>query len=316
MKNSSSVRLLILCLLNLCAYSLATAAELARSASVFEDADQASKQVLTLKKGSHLEVTGTPEPHNDALWSPVNVSGIRGWVETNTLHLSAGDVGYREATANTNTTENNAAPVSGVVYVDPTAENRLAHTRFWFGVGPTFEATNGYSIYNSNFSGSSYGGVTFAAGMDWLLGSERRMIIQLKFAFPWLNEVSQGNGAGRISRFEVLPGFGYQIIPQTLEIVGHPGLTYIWGEDTNFDSKVAFTPGVSLSLTLSSSTRNSVYQGLEFGIYRVEETRGSADGGLGEGLCDAFSTNDPTCTSGVSPAAFQFILLYKIGGQH
>jgi hypothetical protein len=153
-------------------------------------------------------------------------------------------------------------------------------------------------------------------GLDILLGAERRFVLQFKLLLPWNAERSQGYAAGRIQRLEFFPGFGYQIIPQTLEVLFHPGLTYVWGEDENFYTKVGFSPGASISWTLSSSSRNSFYQGLEFGIYYSAQLSGAADDGFSEGICSAFSPNDSSCTNGVAPAALQFILLYKIGGQH
>jgi hypothetical protein len=295
----------------------ASAAELLRSASIFEAADQGSKQVLILKKGAHVDVTGNPEMHDGVLWSPVKEAGVHGWIETISLQTSDGEAttATPENPANLNSAEPSALP-AGKFEAYPSEFYRLSRTRYWFGLGPSFETTSGYSVDGASYSGNSYGGATFAAGMDVLLGAQRRFVLQFKFLFPWNAEVSQGYAAGRIQRLEFFPGFGYQIIPQTLEVLFHPGLTYIWGEDENFYTKIAFTPGVSISLTLSSSARNSFYQGLEFGIYRSELTSGAADDGLTEGICSAFSPNDSSCTNGVAPAAFQFVLLYKIGGQH
>jgi hypothetical protein len=294
--------------------SCANAAELLRSASIFEAADQGSKQMLALKKGSHVDVTGNPELHDGVLWSPVKGAGVHGWIETISLQTTVGEASAANP-ENATPVDTSALP-AGKFEAYPSEFNRLSRTRYWFGLGPSFETTSNYSIDGSDYSGHSYGGATFALGMDVLLGAQRRFVMQFKFLFPWTAEVSQGYAAGRIQRLEFFPGFGYQIIPQTLEVLVHPGLTYIWGEDENFYTKIAFTPGVSISWTLSSSERNSFYQGLEFGIYRSELTSGAADDGLTEGICSAFSPNDSSCTNGVAPAAFQFVLLYKIGGQH
>ena len=280
------------------------AAELVRSASVFEDADQGSKQVLILKKGQQAKVTGASVDRDDRTWLPVTINGKSGWAEAETLRLTEGDVGY-------------LAPDSTSVEEAP----KHPLIRYWFGLGPTLTSTSGYTIYSTAYSGETYGGAAVAGGVDALIGKEGRWPLGVRIFFPWINERSQGFAAGRITRVAVLPEFGYALIPQRLELMAHLGLTYIKGQSSNFDSKLAITPGITLALQLSSFEPGSLYQAVELGGFKIAQVSGSISDatGIGSGFCSilgaAFGSPDPSCTPGVAPAAYVFTLLYKIGGQ-
>ena len=198
--------------------------EVLRSSSVFERADPGSVQISRLKLGDSVKVTGPIVDGENSKWLPVNVGEVNGWINAESIRLSEGDSGFH-------------------VITQDDVENQLSRFRYWFGVGTVFEATSGYSIYGTNYSGNSYFGANFASGFDFLFGEDRRLLVQFKVSLPWTNERAQGNGAGRISRIEVLPGIGYQLIAQKLEILAHHGLTYIYGQSDNFDAKIGFTQG-------------------------------------------------------------------------
>ena len=285
---------------------MAQSADLVRSASVFEDPDQASKQVFILKKGQQAKVTGPSVDREDRTWLPVSVNGKSGWTEAEALSLADGDVGY--------------------VTADHTAvEEGPKHPRlrYWVGLGPSLTTTSGYTLYSTSYAGHTYGGAAVGAGLDALLGKEGRWPFGVRILFPWMNESSQGYAAGRITRIAVLPGFGYAFIPQRLEFMAYLGLSSIAGQNSNFDSKLALTPGITLALQLSSFEPGSLYQAVELGGFRMGQASGSTSDafGIASGLCNGLgvafgSPTDPSCTRGVAPAAYVFTLLYKIGGQH
>jgi hypothetical protein len=201
----------------------------------------------------------------------------------------------------------------------------LPRVRFWGALGPTMTTTLGYVWSSDTYAGKDYGGVAFGAGLEALLGEERRWVLGYRMLFPWINEASpgaRGYGAGRIARVAVLPGFGYAFIPHKLEVMLHAGLSYIAGESSEFDAKIGATPGITLAWQLSAAARGVLYQGIELGAIRIEETRATADLGVGTGFCAAITgafggaTPDPACTRGIAAAAYVFTLLYKVGGQY
>lgn len=288
---------------------IARSADVIRSASVFEEADQGSKQVLILRKGQTAKVTGETVEREDRSWLPVTAKGKSGWVESDALTLTADDVGY-------------TAPQEEAA---PDAAPAITRTRYWFGAGPVALMTSEYSFTPTTYAGKTHTGLALSAGMEALLGQEGRWMLGARMLFPWVREVSpgaQGFAAGRVRRTSILPSLGYAPIAYKLEFAAHAGLTYINGESPNFDDKIGFTPGITLGWQFSSAEPGATYHGLELGAFRIEETRGTSSDvmGLASMTCAAFgtalgSTSNASCTRGIAPAAYVFTLMYKVGSQ-
>jgi hypothetical protein len=289
---------------------LAHSADVVKSASVFESAEEASKQVLILRKGQKAQVTGPSVDRDDRSWLPITAGGKTGWVGAEALNLSEDDVGYVKPVAST---PGNAVP-------------KFSRSRFWVGAGPTVMSTSSYTFNTSTYPGTTFGGVALSGAIEGLLGPEGRYILGFRFLFPWVSETSpgaQGFGAGRLSRYIILPGFGYAIIPHKLELMGHFGLALIRGESIDFESKFSLTPGLTLAWQLTPAEPGVRYQAIELGAFRMQEATQSAGDiatfGITSSLCTglgtAFGSSNPSagCTRGVAPTAYVFTLLYKLG---
>lgn len=241
--------------------------------------------------------------------SPLGVRDRRDihWpIEPRALVLTEGDVGFSPPLA---AAEHEAYPFN---------------FRYWVGVGPTISLLSGYSFGSTQYPGKIYYGATISLGYEIFASKERRWIWGGRILFPWTKEVSEGTlgyGAGRITRISFLPGLGYFLIPHKLEVTAHLGATLIKGENPEFDTKIAVTPGLSLTWQLSPPQQGGLYQGIELGVFSIAEKRGPTDLGIYSTFCDSIgaafgsSTPDPYCARGISPTAYVFSLLYKVGGQ-
>jgi hypothetical protein len=288
----------------------AHAAEVTRSTSAFESADLGSKQVSQLHRGQKTKVTGPAVEAEGQRWYPILVNGKAGYVQAGSLKLDSTDA------------SDSASSAPSEEYRQE--DHRLSHVHFWGGIGPAAMLTSSTTQGTASYGGNQYVGVGAGFGAEWYLGQERRTVIGTQFLYPIENENSPGYAGGIVRRFSFLGSFGYSLVPQKLDLLGQIGPTYVDGSNANFEAKLGFTIGLGLVWNLSDPKANSLYQGISFTAYRVEETTkaiaDSASLGLTSGICEGLSSalnvSNVSCGSGVAPAAYVFALLYRIGWQN
>lgn len=211
-------------------------AEVSHPTSLFDAPSEAAKQLSPLKRGTHLIVIGEKRAGEDFDWFPVELGDKRGWVKARSLKFDSTD---------------QAAAAS--------LEKPKKPLRLWASIGPTHVDANG-----------SHFGARMAAGIDFLLGSARKLLLGTLISHSFTGESLDGRFSGTVARYYFFPTIGYFFVPETFWIRSMAGFAFLTADNQDVFAKLKPALGFGAGYKFNVSRR------IDLGVELTFEHSGSA----------------------------------------
>ena len=179
----------------------------------------------------------------------------------------------------------------------------------WAGAGLVFQSSGDFTASGNAYPAKSYFGLDIGGGAQFLLTSERRLILGPRFVIPITDEHALASG-DKITRFIALSNVGYAIEPGVFDLIAHGGVTSIYGNSA-FVTRLAWTFGASGIYHFSPFESHTWGHAIEASVLYTQNSNDDFYG-IGNAFCTAFGGTSGSCDAAIVPAQVQITVGYRL----